>query len=62
VNRSRGASWGEDDVIVFADSPQSPLMKVPASGGKPEPLTTLDSAKGEFSHRWPQILTGGKKV
>jgi serine/threonine-protein kinase len=62
VNRSRGASWGEGDVIVFADSPQSALSKVPAAGGKPTALTTLDSAKGEFSHRWPQILPGGKKV
>jgi serine/threonine-protein kinase len=26
------------------------------------PLTELDSEHGEFSHRWPQILSGGKAV
>ncbi|HEX2463025.1 MAG TPA: protein kinase [Thermoanaerobaculia bacterium] len=61
-NRSRGASWGENDVIVFAESPSSALSTVPAAGGKPSPLTTLDSAKAEFSHRWPQWLPGEKKI
>ena len=25
-------------------------------------MTTLDRAKGEVSHRWPQVLPGGKAV
>ena len=35
---------------------------IPASGGQPSPLTVLDEAKGERSHRWPQWLPGGRAV
>jgi len=62
VDRSRGASWGPDGQIIFARSPDSALFRVPASGGEPEPLTTLDERAGETTHRWPQILPGGKAV
>jgi serine/threonine-protein kinase len=62
ISRGRGASWGENDVIVLTTSPSSGLFKIPATGGTPEPVTTLDSAKNEFSHRWPQILPGGREV
>jgi len=62
VDRSRGASWGEDDMIVFAPNPNSGLFRVSAAGGEPEPLTTLDEAAGEATHRWPQVLPGGKAV
>jgi Tol biopolymer transport system component len=57
---SRGASWSEDGSIVFAASPTSGLSRVPAAGGDPEPLTEL--AEGEVSHRWPQVLPGGRAV
>ena len=62
VSRSRGASWGEDDVIVLTENPSSGLSRLPAAGGEPTPLTTLDPAKSEYSHRWPQVLPGGRKV
>jgi serine/threonine-protein kinase len=62
VDRSRGASWGPDGTIVFAPSVFSGLMRVPATGGKIEPLTTLDKAKDERTHRWPQWLPGGRHV
>jgi serine/threonine-protein kinase len=62
VNRSRGATWLPDDTIVFADSPSSGLSLVPGIGGEPKPLTTLDEAKKETTHRWPQALPGGKAV
>jgi serine/threonine-protein kinase len=56
-----GGSWGEDGNIVV--SPQvGPLIQVPDSGGKPVPITQLDQARGEVSHRWPQLLPGGKAV
>ena len=38
----------------------SGLFQVPASGGTPSPLTTLDASRGEGSHRWPQVLPGGR--
>jgi len=62
VNRSRGATWLEDDTIVFAPNPSSALMRISGSGGAPEPLTTLDETQGELTHRWPQALPGGKAV
>jgi serine/threonine protein kinase/Tol biopolymer transport system component len=60
VQLSRGASWGETGVIVFAPTPNSGLMKVSAAGGASEPVTTLED--GEESHRWPQFLPGGRRV
>jgi serine/threonine-protein kinase len=55
----RGASWGEDGTIVVAPSQTSGLFRVPAAGGTLKPLTRLDEAADEASHRWPQILPGG---
>jgi serine/threonine protein kinase/Tol biopolymer transport system component len=62
LERSRGASWSEDGTIVLAPSPSSGLVRVSAAGGDPKPLTTLDRSKGEVTHRWPQVLPGGKAV
>jgi len=62
VDRSRGATWAPDDTIIFAPSPSSPLFRVPATGGEPQPLTTLDEANKEATHRWPQVLPGGEAV
>jgi serine/threonine-protein kinase len=62
VDRSRGAAWGADGEIVFAPSPSSGLMVVSADGGEARPLTTLDESVGEVTHRWPQILAGGRLV
>ena len=58
----RGGSWGPDDTIIFAPGPIFGLMRVPASGGTPQALTTLDSGRRERTHRWPEILPGGKAV
>lgn len=62
VTRSRGASWAPDGTIIFAPTPTSGLFRVSAAGGEPQPLTTLDKAKKEATHRWPQVLPGGKAV
>ena len=58
----RGASWGDGDVIVFAPTVDSGLMRVPASGGTPEPVTTRDVSKRERTHRHPHVLPGGGAV
>jgi len=55
-----GASWGEDGTIVAALSLLSPLSRVPDAGGRPQPFTRL--GKGEVTHRWPQVLPGGRGV
>ncbi len=61
----RGGSWGLDDSIIFSPNTDSPLFKVSAAGGAPAQLTQFDKKKdvvGEISHRWPQILPGGRAV
>ncbi len=58
----RGASWSMDDVIVLAPTQTSPLAWVPADGGVLQPLTELDVATHERSHRWPQFLPDGQRV
>ena len=62
VSRSRGSDWGEGGRIVFAPDPNSGLMIVSADGGEVTEITTLDETTGERTHRWPQILPGGRYV
>ena len=58
----RGSAWGDDGTIVFAPTVNSALFRVPAAGGEPRQLTRLDAAARERTHRWPEILPGGKTV
>jgi serine/threonine-protein kinase len=55
----RGASWGSDDSIIFA-APASGLFRVSADGGTPQAVTTCEP--GDPTHRWPEVLPGGKGV
>jgi eukaryotic-like serine/threonine-protein kinase len=52
----RGGAWGPDGTIVYAPGATTGLMGVPAAGGAPAPLTTLDEAAGEGSHRYPTLI------
>ena len=56
----RGGTWSSDGTIVFAPSVNTPLMKIPASGGTPVPATDFDPARQERSHRWPYFLPDGR--
>jgi serine/threonine-protein kinase len=72
----RGATWGPDDTLIFAASATSGLSRISTVGNTLPPdafsdapidrrgqiLTTPDPMKGEYSHRWPQFLPGGKAV
>jgi serine/threonine-protein kinase len=53
---NRGATWGADDVITFSPHYTRPLLRVSAAGGDPTDFTTIDSEKGERTHRWPQAV------
>ena len=55
-----GADWGEDGNIVTGFRPNDGLSQVSAAGGSPVPLTHLQG--DELTHRWPQILPGGKAI
>ncbi len=59
---SRGAAWGPDDMIVFSPAFTSGLMRISAAGGQAQTLTTPDRKAGERTHRWPEVLPGGKAV
>jgi serine/threonine-protein kinase len=62
VTSPRGGNWSEDGTIVFTPDAGGGLFTVSASGGTPQPLTTLDKGVGEHTHRWPQVLPGGRDV
>ena len=57
-----GATWLQDDTVVFAPMYSDGLFRVSAEGGTPERLTTPDRKDGELGHWWPQPLPGGRRV
>jgi hypothetical protein len=62
VGAHRGGAWAEDDTIILSPDFAVGLSQVPARGGHPEPLTKVDAARGERTHRWPDVLPGGDAV
>ena len=59
VSVPRGGTWNQDDAIVFGQQGER-LLRVPAAGGEPTPVTTLDEARQETAHLWPQFLPDGE--
>jgi serine/threonine-protein kinase len=57
---ARGQAWAVDDFIYFTPTSGSGVWRVAATGGTPEEITKRQ--KGEFSHRWPQVLPDGKTI
>ena len=51
-----GATWNRDGTIVFGSS--RGLFRVPAEGGKPQALTSVDGT--ESGHFWPHFLPDGR--
>jgi serine/threonine-protein kinase len=63
TGESLGASWGDDNTIVYAtDDPKTGLWRVSADGGEPTLLTTPDTARNETEHAFPSLLPGGQGV
>jgi eukaryotic-like serine/threonine-protein kinase len=58
----RGATWLADGSLIFSPLFNTGLWRIAASGGEPKPVTTIDPAKGERSHRWPQALPDGRTL
>jgi eukaryotic-like serine/threonine-protein kinase len=52
----QGGSWAPDGTIVFAPNGASPLFRVPASGGQPVQVTSLNRTREEASQDSPQLL------
>ena len=59
VQDARGGAWAANNTLVFAPANAGPLMRVSASGGTPEPATSLDASRGETGHRFPSFLPDG---
>jgi serine/threonine-protein kinase len=57
-----GATWMQDDTVVFAPMYSDGLFRVAADGGEPERLTTPEREDGVLGHWWPQPLPGERHV
>jgi serine/threonine-protein kinase len=60
-NQVRGASWGSNDTIVFANDEDDRLYRVAASGGEPERVSEGEAGATVW-HRSPSILPGNRRV
>ena len=57
-----GVVWGPGDVIVFGDVSSGRIMRVPASGGTPTPVTAAPAITSRRRHVWPALLPDGRRV
>ena len=60
-----GVTWGSDGYVYYdglTGGGTTGLMRVRSSGGTREQMTTVDTAKGEVDHYWPQALPDGRGI
>ena len=57
-----GGTWNEDNTIIYTTSLGSGVVRIRASGGTPESVTTPDGAAKGYAHTFPQGLPGGHSV
>ncbi len=55
-----GATWGEDGDIIASLRVSGGLSRVSSTGGTPPAATEREGE--ERTHRWPQVLPGGKAI
>ncbi|HTY43312.1 MAG TPA: protein kinase [Thermoanaerobaculia bacterium] len=55
---ARGACWGADGSIYFTPDLYGGISRVSAEGGQAQIVTK--PAAGERTHRWPEVLPGGR--
>jgi Tol biopolymer transport system component len=55
-----GIAWNRDGTILIGDQ-GGPVTRVPAAGGKPSLVTTLDTTRKELGHAFPQFLPDGRR-
>jgi serine/threonine-protein kinase len=60
-SQPRGIWWGSDKNIYFGYIGGT-INRTGENGGTVTPVTTLDSASGEISHRFPELLPDGKSI
>ncbi len=56
----RGGTWNAAGIIVFQPLYRdTSLFRVSSDGGSPQPVTQLDEAAGDVTHKWPVFLPDG---
>ena len=61
TEHGRGMDWADDGWIVYSHSTLGGLYRALASGeGEPEQITQVSG--DDVTHRWPNVLPGGKAV
>ena len=60
ASNGRSGSWNEEGVILFSPSTLESIHRVPAGGGKAEPVTALNRDRQETTHRWGTFLPDGR--
>jgi Tol biopolymer transport system component/predicted Ser/Thr protein kinase len=58
--QGRSGGWNRDGVILFSPDTTTGISRVPAAGGGATPVTKLDPAHGETTHRWATFLPDGR--
>ena len=57
---NHSGAWGHDGTILFSRAVASGLYRVPAAGGTPSQVTTVDASRSEIEHIWPYFLPDGR--
>ncbi len=60
ADTGRPGGWNKDGVILFSPDTTTGIHRVPAAGGKPVAVTTLDAGRRETTHRWVTFLPDGR--
>ena len=53
-------AWSREGTILFEKEFGAPLFAVPASGGAPRPVTSLDASTGDVANSYPAFLPDGR--
>jgi Tol biopolymer transport system component len=62
-DRPHYAAWGATDVVIVSGvsrASRTSIMRVPATGGRLEPVTALEAAQEELAHTMPEFLPDGR--
>ena len=60
VDDARGISWASEETLLYSPDAAEGLFLISAEGGEPKRVTKPDTTRNERTHRWPQVLPGGK--
>ncbi|HEY6122690.1 MAG TPA: protein kinase [Pyrinomonadaceae bacterium] len=60
VPSNYSGAWSRDGTIIFSRGVASGLYGVPAAGGMPIQVTTVDTTRNEIEHIWPYFLPDGR--